>query len=171
MTVPDQLNQWIIWMTANRPKLLRYGRGLQILTGVFLLLLGWHMGHEHLRLIRSGVRTQGKIVDSKMEIFTTRAGSGSTTSHNAHMPIVEFQVGDRTVRFKDWLGSRSSPTLNQVVSVIYARDEPAIAMIDRPVMNWIPWAPILAVGLFLVVVGTNGLSRSCLKEVKNGAMR
>ena len=115
------------------------------------------MGHEHLRLIRSGVRTQGKIVDSKMEGFTTRSRSGSTSSHNAHMPIVEFQAGDRTVRFKDWLGSSAAPALNQMVPVIYAREDPPVAMIDRKVMNWIPWAPTLAVGLFLVVVGMKGL--------------
>src|SRR6267378_381732 len=122
-------------MRANRAILLRYTRGLQILVGFFLLLIGWHIGHAHFGLIRTGTRTQGKIVDSSIEIFTPRSGSGSTSTHDAYMPVVEFQVGDRIVRFKDWLGSSTSPTLNQKVPVIYAAANPQVAMIDRSVMN------------------------------------
>jgi hypothetical protein len=33
-------------------------------------------------------------------------------------------------------------------------------MIDRPVWNWLPWSPILAVGIFLLVVGISSLIRS-----------
>jgi hypothetical protein len=33
-------------------------------------------------------------------------------------------------------------------------------MIDRPVWNWIPWAPTFAVGLFLALVGLKGFFQS-----------
>jgi len=40
--------------------------------------------------------------------------------------------------------------------VLYDPEKPSLAMIDRPVWNWIPWAPTLGVGLFLVFVGIRG---------------
>jgi hypothetical protein len=38
------------------------------------------------------------------------------------------------------------------VIVLYDPANPSLAMIDRPVWNWLPWAPIFALGLFLVLV-------------------
>src|SRR5579864_9448811 len=127
MEFSDRLMVWIAWMRANRPQLLRYGRGLQIVTGLVLLLLGWHMGHDHLQLLRSGTRTQGKIIGSKQERFYRDA---TAIGSRADMPVVEFQAGDRMVQFEDWLGSSTPPTLNQVVPVLYDASNPAVAMID-----------------------------------------
>ena len=61
----------------------------------------------------------------------------------AFMPIVEFKLGDRTIRFKDWMGSSVAAGLNNPVPVIYDSSEPSVAMIDRHVWNWIPWARLL----------------------------
>ena len=152
MAFPDKLSDWVLWTAANRGKVLSYVRGLQIFAGLLLLLIGWHMGHAHLHLMRDGIRAQGKIVDSRTERF--RSGTSGTT---AYMPVVDFQAGDRTTRFTNWLGSSRSPTLNQIVPVLYDAADPSVAMIDRPVMNWIPWGPISAVGLFLLLVGIVGL--------------
>jgi hypothetical protein len=154
MPFTDELSGWIAWMIANRGKLLRYGHGLQILAGLFLLLLGWHMGHTHFHLIRTGTRTQGRIVGSKTAHFRRR---GSPIGSAAYLPVVEIQAENRTFRFTNWLGSSISPTLNQIVPVLYDASYPSVAMIDRPVMNWIPWAPISVVGLFLLLVGIKGL--------------
>ena len=66
------------------------------------------------------------------------------------MPIVEFRASARVVRFTDWLGSRSAGQLSDEVTVLYDPANPSQAMIDRPVMNWIPWMPIAVTGLLLV---------------------
>ena len=147
MTAPDQVNGWIIWLRANRGKLLPYMRGLQILVGLAFLLLGWTLGHRQCHLVRSGTRTQGRIVGSSTATF--RSGSSGTTGTAAYMPVVEFQAAGRTARFTNWLGSSFSPTLNQTVPILYDASDPSVAMIDRPVMNWIPWGPTAAVGGFL----------------------
>jgi hypothetical protein len=44
--------------------------------------------------------------------------------------------------------------------VLYDPVHPTSAMIDRQVMNWIPWGPTIGVGAFLILVGTIGLVRS-----------
>jgi hypothetical protein len=45
------------------------------------------------------------------------------------------------------------------VTVLYDPANPTLAMIDRPVYNWIPWGPTFAVGLFLVIVAIKGALR------------
>jgi len=74
----------------------------------------------------------------------------------AFMPIVEFKLGARTIRFKGWMGSSVAAGLNNPVPVIYDSPAPSLAMIDRPVWNWIPWAPAFVLGLFLVLVAIKG---------------
>ena len=70
--------------------------------------------------------------------------------------IVEFRTGDRVLHFKNWLGSSSTGDLHTSVAVLYDPVDPTTAMIDRPVMNWIPWAPCFVVGVFLVLVAIKG---------------
>jgi hypothetical protein len=76
------------------------------------------------------------------------------------MPSVEFQAGDRFVQFQDWLGAKIAGTAKVSVIVLYDPVNPSVAMIDRPVWNWIPWAPTFAVGVFLVLVAVRGAFRS-----------
>jgi hypothetical protein len=76
------------------------------------------------------------------------------------MPIVEFQAGDRVVQFQDWLGAKIAGTRNVSVIVLYDPVNPSVAMIDRPVWNWIPCAPNFAVGVFLILVAIRGTFRS-----------
>ena len=76
------------------------------------------------------------------------------------MPIVEFHTSDRFVQFEDWLGSNSTGALYNPVIILYDPANPSLAMIDRPVWNWLPWAPIFALGLFLVLVAIKGAFRS-----------
>ena len=155
----DFLNNLIAWMTANRAKILRYAFIPQALVGFFLLGLGYFMGHAHLHLIREGSKTGGRIVGFQQEYFRSSSGSSSTT---AYMPIVEFRVQDRVIRFEDWLAGSDSGK-NTPVIVLYDPSNPSLAMIDRPTMNWIPWAPISAVGLFLVLVALPGFFRSRMR--------
>jgi hypothetical protein len=58
---------------------------------------------------------------------------------------------NQNIRFQDWLASNSRG--GGQVDVLYNQDRPETAMIDRTVMNWIPWAPMLGIGLFLLIAG------------------
>src|ERR1700756_9504 len=57
------------WAQNNKEKMLRYTRIAEVVTGVFLLCLGYFIGKDHLHLIRNGARTQGTIVGYKQEYF------------------------------------------------------------------------------------------------------
>ena len=150
MPFPDEL---IAWLKANPQKLKRYGALLQALLGFFLLWFGYFSGRAHFHLIREGVRTQGTIVGHTSEYFRN---SGRNSSSTAYMPIVEFRAGDRVIHFKNWLGSPSTGNLHTSVVVLYDPVDPTTAMIDRSVMNWIPWAPCFVLGAFLVLVAIKG---------------
>jgi len=114
------------------------------------------MGHAHFRLIREGVRTPGRIVSYKQEAFRRASGSSST----AYMPVVEFHISDRFVQFKDWLGSSVAGSINVSVIVLYDPANPAVAMIDRPLGNWLPWGPVFAVGVLLLLASVRSAFRS-----------
>jgi hypothetical protein len=128
----------------------------QALTGLFFLGLSHFLGFAHFHLIREGARAPGRIVAYQEEIFRRSSGSSSTS----FMPVVEFRANDRAIQFRDWLGSNSTGALSSSVVVLYDPANPSVAMIDRPVWNWIPWAPTFAVGLFLVLVAIKGFFQS-----------
>ncbi len=146
-------------LISNREKILRYAWIPQVLLGLFLVGLAYFMGHAHFHLIREGVRAPGTIVHYAQQDF--RSSSGNTTSTSTgYMPIVQFRANDRSVEFKDWLGARVPGMTGMPVVVLYDPANPSLAMIDRTTWNWLPWAPIFAVGLFLLLVGINGFFRS-----------
>ena len=147
-------------MLANRSTVLRYTRILQLITGLILLFLGYHMGDQQFHLIRAGTRTQGRIVAYQARSFTsTGTGNRTSSTTTGYMPVVEFRTNDSTIRFEDWLGSPTQAALKTAVPVLYDRADPAVAMIDRPVWNWLPWCPIVVVGAFLLLVGVRSLLR------------
>ena len=149
LTAQDIVNSLI----RKAPTFVRYGFILQTVVGMLLCGLGYFMGSMHLRLILEGAKTQGRIVDYQQRPFRiTRTNQSFTVA--GYMPIVEYRaVGDKKIHFEDWLGNSSMGMLNQSVPVLYDTADPSVAMIDRPVWNWMPWAPILAVGLLLVFDG------------------
>jgi hypothetical protein len=153
------LEKLIASLTGNPQKFFRYLYIPQFLVGLFLLGLAYFMGHDHYHLIREGARTFGTIVGYQQQQFVSSSRNTTSTS-TGYMPVVEFQARDRRAQFKDWLGARVPGSTNVSVVVLYDPANPSLAMIDRPVWNWLPWAPILAVGLFLVLVGINGFFRS-----------
>lgn len=142
------------WVQNNKEKMLRYTRIAEVVAGAFLLCLGYYIGKDHFHLIRDGVRVPGTIVGYKQEYFPGSFGRSTRTSQ-AFMPIVKFQAGLRDVEFKDWMGTNNA-VKNIRVTVLYDPEKPSLAMIDRPVWNWIPWAPTLGMGLFLFFVGVRG---------------
>ena len=138
----------VAWVDALGAAFVRSRRTLQLATGLFLALLGLHIGRVRIAVLVDGARATGRIVAYEPRLMP-RAGT-STGRTLAFMPVVEFATGTHVVRFTDWLGSSSAARLDSV-PVIYRRAEPSIAMIDRPVGNWLPWAPTLALGLFLAL--------------------
>jgi hypothetical protein len=146
-------------MTSNREKVFRYAWIPQLFAGLVFLGLGYFMGHAHFHLIREGVRAPGRIVSYKQKSFRSSSSTTSSTT-TSYMPIVEFHTNDRFIQFQDWLGTNIAGNANVPVIVLYDPANPSVAMIDRPAWNWLPWAPIVAVGLFLVLVATKGFFRS-----------
>jgi hypothetical protein len=150
-------------MVSNKEKVLRCTRIALAVTGLFLLLLGYYIGREHFHLIREGVRTQGTIVGYKQENLGRDYSRAANSDTIALLPIVKFQTGDRVVQFKDWMDS-GKRLLNVRVTVLYDPANPSSAMIDRPVWNWIPWAPTFVVGLFLILVAAKAWLRPPINE-------
>jgi hypothetical protein len=138
----------------NQAHILRYMYIPQALAGAVLLIVGSYSGHTHLHLIQQGIRAPGTIVGFKQKNLGSTAARTSSTL--TFLPIVEFQAGEQAVRFEDWLGSSSAGTLRNRVTVLYDPVRPSDAMIDRPIWNWLPWAPIGAVGLFLILAAIRG---------------
>ena len=112
------------------------------------MLLGLQLGRVRIALLVDGARATGRIVAYEQRLLPR---SRSSTGTLAFMPVVEFSTGTRVVRFTDWLGSSVAAGQNDTVPVRYRRVEPSVAMIDRPVGNWLPWGPTLALGLFLLL--------------------
>jgi len=128
---------------------------IQLATGALLIYLGYSIGIVHFDLIMEGTRTQGLVIAFKEEHYEARSGTG-TTMRTALLPIVEFQAARKSVRFKDWKGTNGEIQLNELVPILYKANQPSVAMIDRPVWNWMPWAPIFGLGCFLCLVGVKG---------------
>ncbi len=142
------------WIRANGPRVRRAGRWAQIGTGMLLVGLAHHTGKVQFALRREGVSTSGRIV--RFEYGTEPTGSRPGRALSMFFPIVEFEVDGRRVRFRDHKGSASSGGVGEVVPVLVSAERPSIAMIERPLWNWIPWASTFVVGAFLVLVGTLG---------------
>jgi len=152
--VDDWVAGWVARLLSNRQRILRYMWIPQALAGAILLWVAYGMGHDHFHLIRAGVRAPGLVVGHEQQRFGSADGSADATT--AFMPVVEFSANDRVVRFRDWLGSASTGGGPDRVTVLYDPSNPSVAMIDRQIMNWVPWAPIGAVGLFLGLVAIKG---------------
>lgn len=141
------------------PNALRYAFIVQLFAGLLFLGLGYFTGRSHLRLVLHGERAQGTIVDYKAKDFNT-SRAASNLSQVGYMPVVEYRANDRIVRFDDWLGRSVEGVRNQPVTVLYDPADLSTAMIDRPIWNWMPWAPVMALGVLLLGDGVRrGISR------------
>jgi hypothetical protein len=144
------------WIRVHGPKVQRGLPWVQIAVGLLLAALAWHMGHEQFALLRGGSHTSGRIV--RFEQVTS--SNAASRPYFALHPVVEFEAGGRRVQFRDRIGSQSSGGLNETVAVLFDAQQPSIAMIERPVWNWLPWAPIFLVGLLLLVAGGLRVARA-----------
>ena len=142
-----QIETLSMWAGVNGIKVKRYRSTVAIVVGLSTMYFTYHLGNANFFLLLDGIKTEGKIVEYKQQVFVDSNRSYSTI----FMPVVEFKIGDKDVRFRDWLGNRSNSLPGEFVPVIYNSANPSIAMVDRPVWNWIPFA-IFTAGLLLVLV-------------------
>jgi len=70
--------------------------------------------------------------------------------------IAEFQADDRSIRFESWMGGPDRPRNGERIGVFYDAADPSDAMIDRAILNWMPWAPCAAIGLRLTLSALRG---------------
>jgi hypothetical protein len=83
---------------AFPPALRRIARLVQIVAGALIAVVGLVVGGTHLSLVFSGAHASGRIVGFKTVNLQSRASSLGTT---AHIPIVEYRIADRVVRFPE----------------------------------------------------------------------
>ena len=145
-------NKLVKSIVSHGPTLRRYAFIVSLLGGLLFCGLGYFMGRAHWRLVSKGLKTEGIIVDFRTEHISTRRSDGTTRTSDASMAVVEYRAnGDKKVRFEDWLDDHKARKQNEVVPVLYDPANPSVAMIDRPLWNWIPWAPTFAAGVLLIL--------------------
>ena len=132
------------WADENKSKVESYRSAASISVGLLLMFLGYQIGNSHFHLILDGIRTNGRIVEYERTVINPMDSTSTT-----FIPIVELQYKNQTIRFKDWKGSQSNSPKD--VLVIYDLSQPSVAMIDRPIWNWMPWAPMFIGGLLLLL--------------------
>ncbi|HKW56429.1 MAG TPA: DUF3592 domain-containing protein [Candidatus Acidoferrum sp.] len=149
----------VAWILANRGKLLRFAFLPQLIVALLFLGFAHTTGKDHFHLLRTGIHAQGTIVAFVPVRFVTRVSqnSSSTFSHTAYMPVIAFHAGDRLVKFQEWKGSGSRVALGTPVPILLDPTDPSIAMMDRGLWNWLPWAPCVAIGLLLFFASLKGL--------------
>jgi hypothetical protein len=149
------------WVRRYGPKVQRAMPWVQVAVGLFLLALAWHMGHEQFELLRAGETTTGRIV----RFEEVRSGSPGSRRYSAFHPVVEFEQAGRRRQFRDRIGSSSAAGVGDAVPIRFNPQDPSLAMIERPVWNWLPWAPTFLLGVFLIAVGVLGPRRPRIGSV------
>ncbi len=126
---------------------------LGLVVGVCSLYTGLQNGRPIYYLLRDTVKTNGVIIGSKAEEVPSSSFPRPGFGYTAYRPIVQFYKDDKPLQFTDWKGFSRSPILQQPVPVIYNLANPAQAMIDRGYWNFIPWFPLSAIGVLLLLYG------------------
>jgi hypothetical protein len=146
-------------MLANRSKIIRYAFVPQFLVAFVFLAFAHFTGKTNAHLLLNGLRTRGKIVGFQKRQLHTHRNPSSTGMYgrNVYLPIVEFEAQGTTVRFEEPKLVNDGESVGWPVVVLYDPANPSVAMIDRPVWNWIPWGPALALGIFLAIAALRGL--------------
>lgn len=147
----------VAWLLANGGKIQRYLFIPQFLAAALFLSFAYVTGHVHAHLLLKGTETRGTIVNLKPVQMAHRSSTGSTSWYTIYEPLVEFNAGDRVVRFQEWKGSASNSGIGWSAPVIYDPADPSFAMLDRGFSNWLPWAPCFLIGLIVALASIRGL--------------
>jgi len=88
--------------------------------------------------------------------MSTHSNTRLSDTHTVDLPIIEFMANDHAIRFEEWKGTRSDPGVGAFVPVLYDPNDTSVAMMDRGLWNWLPWAPCFAIGLLLLLASLKG---------------
>jgi hypothetical protein len=139
------------WLLNRRRKILRSRYVPSAVFGLLLLALGYHIGEGPVHLLLEGRRTIGTVVG-----YERRLSGGKA----AAVPVIEFQADGQPIRFQDWLSGKGAVRQGELVGVLYDVADPSDAMLDRPILKWMPWGPCVALGLLLTLSSLSGWLRS-----------
>jgi hypothetical protein len=135
----------------------RFAVPILIVLGFALLLAGQYSYKRTEAFLQRAERATGEVVELKQ----VDNGDGAT-----YAPVVEYSADDHKRRFVDSLSSNPpSYHTGQTVRVVYSRDNPKDARIDRGAWNY--WLCILLGslgGLFLLLGVSSGTRRSRLSK-------
>lgn len=144
-------------LAANREKVFRYAFLLQFVAAIPFLWFGYITGKVHARILMHGTTARGTVVAVVPVHFSSKSGSSST----AYEAVVTFAAGSPPhadeYRFQEWKATEVRPIIGSQLPVLYDTEDPDTAMVDRGYLNYLPWAPFAAIGVFLFVVATKGL--------------
>jgi hypothetical protein len=148
----------IDWLMANRARIIRWMFIPQLLIALLFLGFAYRTGRTHVRVLLRGVHAQGTIISVRPVRITTSSTSRSGVSSSSviYLPLVEFMVQGRLIRFEEWKGTQSNSGVGSSVSVLYDPVEVSSAMLDRRMWNWLPWGPCFIIGAILFVAGLTG---------------
>ncbi len=161
------------WISNRIPQIRKWLNIACALIGIGLLYFAYSTGKVPFHLIRHGQKIDGKIVDYVLVNMGPKPLIGTAPKKLHWQPIVEFQVGDKSIQFKDrFLSNYFVSTYNIVkpppsypVAVLYDPADPSMAMLDNPSssqlpFNWIPWAPAAIFGALLLFISLSNLLRA-----------
>ena len=158
------LNSQVLWLLANREKIFRYFFIPQFICAIPFLWFGYATGKVHAHLLFKGTTTTGAVVAVVPVHFSSRSSS-SLDSSTAYEPVVSFTAGSDEFRFQEWKATRIAPSIGVRLPVIYDPSDPEIAMVDRGYLNYLPWVPFSAIGVFLFLVALKGLLKVLFSQV------
>ncbi len=120
---------------------------LLMLAGLAVLALGVYQSRMLLKLEASGTRTAGRVTG----LSPSQGSNGAIT----YYPLVCYVgAGGQTVVFRDPSGTNPSLyRVGQAVTVLYSPDQPARAVIDRGIWNWLPSALLYLFGAAVLAAG------------------
>lgn len=147
---PDLLSAIDALPVEAKGKMFAFLRKAQLLVGLTLVVVAIVNGRFEFQLLTQGHSAEGKIVDHGVKTWNSIGKNRGPRT--AYTPIVEFRVGDRMYQFQDIVSGYSKWAGETSVKVLYDPKDPKFAMIKRPISNWLPWAPLLLLGLVTLVI-------------------
>jgi Protein of unknown function (DUF3592) len=151
----DETKEQIAWADPGRVvaaiksyrKTNRFAAPTLLVLGLGLLLLGYHFYTKTETFLRMADRASGYVVDLR----ENNSGDGSPT----YAAVVEYRNNrGQNFKFVDSFSS-SPPTYHtgQIVDVLYNREDPREAQIDRGLLNHWVWALLSLLGVMFLMFG------------------
>lgn len=152
----SRVAQWVAALLQSPHRVYWALNKLQFVAGVLLVVLGAVAGQRLIPALLEGRQVQGTIVGYQQVQWLSTSSTGSQ-HHSPFMPVVEFVDPTGVHRFQDVVGTSSNGGVGDRVLVLVNPRDPEASVIHRGLMNWIPWAPMLGLGVLLLLSGVLGL--------------